>query len=205
MAATGKEVGPHQQRELEPEEFAQWAGPLLAFAANRGYVRIEPGSHIAWVHPLFTIYARAFVPQFNTHLQHSWMRELILKSIQLIPFRWQGAKASPTRNDKDDKVDVNELCIKASRCGGDANVLTSIKLCLQLSSKIAVDQWPIHLLHIYIGDHSLSVHLGDKLLEFLSLCGAIEDTSRSLLHTAWILHRVSNLSSRKHEAIYLVS
>lgn len=183
MAATGKEVGPHQQRELEPEEFAQWAGPLLAFAADRGYVRIEPDSHIAWVHPLFTIYARAFVPEFNPHLQHSWMRELILKSIQLIPFRWQGAKASPTRGDNDDKVDANELCIKATRCGGDANVLTSIKLCLELSSKIAVDQWPIHLLHIYIGDHSLSVHLGDNLLEFLSLCVERSKTPRDLCYT----------------------
>ncbi|KAE8395793.1 hypothetical protein BDV23DRAFT_178367 [Aspergillus alliaceus] len=96
------------------------------------------------------------------------MRELIPKSTELILFRWQEGKASPPSDGGDggDRYGANELCIKATRCGGDANVLTSIKRCLELSSRIAVDQWPT-----------------DSFLELLGLCVERVKTPPDLCYT----------------------
>ncbi|KAI9924854.1 hypothetical protein MW887_006711 [Aspergillus wentii] len=166
LTVSREENGPSTQIGSEQESLVEWYSNILGLAIDRGYIRCELGSNIAWVHPLFTIYARAFVPQFTPHLRHPWMQELILKSIQLIPFRWQGTKGSPTGG----YDGASEPCIRFTKCGGDANVLTCIKLGLELASQIPTTQLPIHLLQSYLEDNSISIHMGDSFLDFLSLC-----------------------------------
>ncbi|OJJ08814.1 hypothetical protein ASPVEDRAFT_34944 [Aspergillus versicolor CBS 583.65] len=174
LASTTKEVSTRQREELESERFSNWAGPLLGFAVDRGYLRLDLSSNIAWVHPLFSIYGRAFIPKFNPHLQHPWMRELVLKSIQLILFTFKESQISPTDENAPD------CCLKATKYGGDANVLTCIKLGLELSSTMDVTHWPIHFLQSYIRDHALPIYAAQSFLDFLSLCVGKSSTTSSL-------------------------
>lgn len=160
-AAYRQETDETQQTKLEPEKFTAWAGGILSFAMHRGYIRPGSSPHTicVQVHPLFTIYARTLAPQVNPHSKHPWMRELILKSIQLKQF------------EKEEFADeTNEVFIRSTKFDDATNLLTSIKLCLELSHKIQPCEWPTHALYVFLSDHPLPINLADSFLDFLKLC-----------------------------------
>ncbi|KAF5855440.1 hypothetical protein ETB97_009217 [Aspergillus alliaceus] len=161
MAATREETKDEEQISPEPEDFIACFVPILSFAFHRGYIYSESGSHATsfQVHPLFTIYARTLVPHMNPHLKHPWMRELILKSIQLKQLEEQGLADSS-----------NESFAERTTLNDEANLLTSIRLCLELSHIIPAFEWPTHTLYIYLSDHRLPINLADSYLDFLKLC-----------------------------------
>ncbi|KAH8703920.1 hypothetical protein BGW36DRAFT_93836 [Talaromyces proteolyticus] len=170
MATSGNDFDPNKQEEVELQSFTEWAALTLSYAIDRGYIRTDQRSEIAWVHPLFTIYARAFVLEFSPYTKQPHMHKLILESIQLIPFHWKMERTLPSSKDG--------LDIETTNCGGDANVLTCIKLFLQIPSKISANEWPIHLVSTYLADHPLSIHITESLLELL--CIFIEHSQGSI-------------------------
>ncbi|KUL83255.1 hypothetical protein ZTR_10450 [Talaromyces verruculosus] len=164
LDSTSNEVNNYGREELEPERFVRWAEPLLGFAVDRGYLRVDLNCDVAWIHPLFTIYGRAFLRDFNPNLQHPQVRELILSSIQSTLLVWNKSQKLSIDNNGHD------YCLKPTKYGGDANVLTSIKLCLELSSTLDVAHLPIYFLKAYISDGSWPIYMADNFMKFLDLC-----------------------------------
>lgn len=112
------------QEEYNSDEFLARAITLLAFAIDRGYLRVNLHGNEPYVHPLFTIYNRAVAFQTGKLIGGARMKELIVDSIYSLYF------LSPESN----KPPV-----------GNSNVLTCINFCLLGQSVITVEQWPMQL------------------------------------------------------------